>query len=342
MDKERIVSAKVKGEEIQYEGSLRPQQLAQFIGQERLKEKLGIYIKAAQERSEPLDHVLLHGPPGLGKTTLGFIISREMGVNIKVTSGPAVERPGDLATLLTALAPGDILFIDEIHRLQRSVEEILYPALEDYALDIIIGKGPAARTLRLDIAPFTLIGATTRAGLISSPLRDRFGIVERIEFYDAEALGKIITRSASLMGVEMEAAGAEKLALASRGTPRIANRLLRRVRDYAQVRAEGVITPAVANLALDVLDVDLIGLDRTDYLLLDTIIHKFAGGPVGLETLAAAINEEANTIEEVYEPYLMKIGFLKRTARGRVVTERVYEHLKIERGGDHRQQSVEF
>ncbi len=342
MDEERIVSAKIKGEEIQYEGSLRPQQLAHFIGQERLKDKLGIYIKAAQDRSEPLDHVLLHGPPGLGKTTLAFIISREMGVNIRITSGPAVERPGDLATLLTGLAPGDILFIDEIHRLQRSVEEILYPALEDFALDIIIGKGPAARTLRLDIAPFTLIGATTRAGLISSPLRDRFGIVERIEFYDAEALGEIITRSASLLGVEVEAVGATKLALASRGTPRIANRLLKRVRDYAQVRAKGVITSDVANMALEILDVDPIGLDRTDYLLLETIIHKFAGGPVGLETLAAAINEEANTIEEVYEPYLMKIGFLKRTARGRVATERVYEHLKIERGGVYRQQSADF
>ena len=342
MDEDRIVSARIKGEETQYEGSLRPQQLVHFIGQERLKEKLEIYIKAAQERSEPLDHVLLHGPPGLGKTTLAFIISREVEVNIRITSGPAVERPGDLATLLTGLAPGDILFIDEIHRLQRSVEEILYPALEDFALDIIIGKGPAARTLRLDIAPFTLIGATTRAGLISSPLRDRFGIVERIEFYDAEALGEIVTRSASLLGVELEAAGATKLALASRGTPRIANRLLKRVRDYAQVRADGVITPEVANMALAVLDVDLIGLDRTDYLLLETIIHKFGGGPVGLETLAAAINEEANTIEEVYEPYLMKIGFLKRTARGRVATERVYQHLKIESGGVYRQQSAEF
>ncbi len=342
MDEERIVSAMVKGEEIQYEGSLRPQQLAQFIGQERLKEKLEIYIRAAKERSEPLDHVLLHGPPGLGKTTLAFIISREMGVNIKVTSGPAVERPGDLATLLTALAPGDILFIDEIHRLQRSVEEILYPALEDYALDIIIGKGPAARTLRLDIAPFTLIGATTRAGSISSPLRDRFGIVERIEFYEPEALGEIITRSAALLDVEVEGTGATKLALASRGTPRIANRLLKRVRDYAQVRAEGIITSSVANMALKVLDVDPIGLDRTDYLLLETIIHKFAGGPVGLETLAAAVNEEANTIEEVYEPYLMKIGFIKRTARGRIVTERVYGHLNIEKSGEYRQLTAEF
>lgn len=342
MEEERIISATVTGDEIQYEGSLRPQQLVQFIGQERLKEKLEIYIKAAKERQEPLDHVLLHGPPGLGKTTLAFIISREMGVNIKITSGPAIERPGDLATLLTGLAPGDILFIDEIHRLQRSVEEILYPALEDFALDIIIGKGPAARTLRLDIAPFTLIGATTRAGLISSPLRDRFGIVERIEFYDAAALQEIVIRSASLLNVEMEDEGAMKLALAARGTPRIANRLLKRVRDFAQVKAEGIITPAVAGMALEVLDVDLIGLDRTDYLLLETIVHKFSGGPVGLETLAAAINEESVTIEEVYEPYLMQIGFLKRTARGRLATAKVYEHLKIEREDDCRQQSAEF
>jgi len=339
MDSERIVTAKVTDEEVQYEGSLRPQRLGQFIGQDRLKEKLEIYIRAALERGEPLDHVLLHGPPGLGKTTLAFIIAREMGVNIKITSGPAVERPGDLAALLTALAPGDIFFIDEIHRLQRSVEEILYPALEDFALDIIIGKGPAARTLRLDISPFTLIGATTRAGAISSPLRDRFGIVERVEYYDHVALGEIIRRSAALLGVKLDFAGAEKLALASRGTPRIANRLLKRVRDYAQIKAGGVITPDVASAALVVMDVDPIGLDRTDYLLLQTIVHKFAGGPVGLETLAAAINEESNTIEEIYEPYLMKIGFLKRTARGRVVTEKVYTHLEIS-AEQYRQQTL--
>lgn len=339
MDSERIMAPKVTGEEVQYEGSLRPQRLSQFIGQDKLKEKLEIYIRAALQRGEPLDHVLLHGPPGLGKTTLAFIIAREMGVNIKVTSGPAVERPGDLAALLTALAPGDILFIDEIHRLQRSVEEILYPALEDFALDIIIGKGPAARTLRLDISPFTLIGATTRAGAISSPLRDRFGIAERVEYYDHVALGEIILRSAALLNVIVDFTGAEKLSLASRGTPRIANRLLKRVRDYAQIKAGGVITPDVAGAALVVLDVDPIGLDRTDYLLLQTIVHKFAGGPVGLETLAAAINEESNTIEEIYEPYLMKIGFLKRTARGRVVTEKVYAHLKI--NSDHcRQQTL--
>ncbi len=339
MDEERIVSARMSGEEIQEEGSLRPQRLAEFIGQNKLKEKLFIYIKAALERGEPLDHVLLHGPPGLGKTTLALIIAREMEVNIKVTSGPAIERPGDLAALLTALSPGDILFIDEIHRLQRSVEEILYPAMEDFALDIIIGKGPSARTLRLDISPFTLIGATTRAGLISSPLRDRFGIIERVEFYDEAALSEIITRSASLLGIGVEAAGATKLALASRGTPRIANRLLKRVRDYAQVRAEGVIDPVVAGAALEMLDIDHIGLDRTDYLLLHTIIQKFSGGPVGIDTLSAAINEDANTIEELYEPYLMKIGFLKRTTRGRVVTDRVYEHLKIG-NSNYRQQTI--
>jgi Holliday junction DNA helicase RuvB len=326
---DRIVSSRLTGDELPYENKLRPSCLNEFIGQENLKEKLGIYITAARERGEPLDHVLLHGPPGLGKTTLAFIIAREMGVNIRITSGPAVERAGDLAAILTNLSPRDILFIDEIHRLNRSVEEILYPAMEDCALDIIIGKGPSARSLRLDLSPFTLIGATTRAGLISSPLRDRFGIVERVEFYSTAALCEIITRSAQLMGVEILPQGAEAIALASRGTPRIANRLLKRVRDYSQVRAEGSITPEVALQALHMLDVDRIGLDRTDYLLLDTIINKFGGGPVGVETIAAAINEDAGTIEEVYEPYLMKIGFLKRTPRGRIVTEKVYEHLKI-------------
>jgi Holliday junction DNA helicase RuvB len=326
---DRIVSSRLTGDDLPYENKLRPSWLSDFIGQESLKEKLGIYIKAARERGEPLDHVLLHGPPGLGKTTLAFIISREMGVNIRITSGPAVERAGDLAALLTNLSPRDILFIDEIHRLNRSVEEILYPAMEDCALDIIIGKGPSARSLRLELSPFTLIGATTRAGLISSPLRDRFGIMERVEFYTPEALCEIITRSAQLMGVEIFPQGAKAIALASRGTPRIANRLLKRVRDYSQVRAEGSITAGVALEALNILDVDRIGLDRTDYLLLDTIISKFGGGPVGLETIAAAVNEEAGTIEELYEPYLMKIGFLKRTPKGRIVTEKVYEHLKI-------------
>ena len=326
---ERIVSSRLTGDDLPYENNLRPSYLSEFIGQESLKEKLDIYIRAAREREESLDHVLLHGPPGLGKTTLAFIISREMGVNVRVTSGPAVERAGDLAAILTNLSPRDVLFIDEIHRLNRSVEEILYPAMEDSALDIIIGKGPSARSLRLELSPFTLIGATTRAGLISSPLRDRFGIVERVEFYTPEALCEIITRSARVMDVEIFPKGAEIIALASRGTPRIANRLLKRVRDYSQVRADGSITAEIALEALDVLDVDRIGLDRTDYLLMDTIINKFEGGPVGLETIAAAINEEAGTIEELYEPYLMKIGFLKRTPRGRVVTEKVYEHLKI-------------
>lgn len=327
--KDRIVSSRLTGDELPYENKLRPSRLSEFIGQESLKEKLDIYIRAARERGEPLDHVLLHGPPGLGKTTLAFIISREMGVNIKVTSGPAIERAGDLAAILTNLSPCDILFIDEIHRLNRSVEEILYPAMEDYSIDIIIGKGPSARSLRLELAPFTLIGATTRAGLISSPLRDRFGIVERVEFYTTEALCEIITRSAQLLGVEIYPKGAEVIALASRGTPRIANRLLKRVRDYSQVKAEGSITAEVALEALNMLDVDRIGLDRTDYLLLETIINKFGGGPVGVDTISAAINEDTATIEEVYEPYLMKIGFLKRTPRGRIVTEKVYEHLKI-------------
>lgn len=325
---ERIVSSRLNGDDVPYENNLRPSCLQEFIGQDSLREKLGIYIQAARDRGESLDHVLLHGPPGLGKTTLAFIISREMGVNVRVTSGPAVERAGDLAAILTNLSPRDVLFIDEIHRLNRNVEEILYPAMEDCALDIIIGKGPSARSLRLDLSPFTLIGATTRAGLISSPLRDRFGIVERVEFYSAEALCEIITRSAQVMDVEIFPEGAEIIALASRGTPRIANRLLKRVRDYSQVRAGGAVTAKVALDALNVLDIDRIGLDRTDYLLMDTIINKFAGGPVGLETIAAAINEEAGTIEELYEPYLMKIGFLKRTPRGRVVTEKVYKHLK--------------
>ncbi len=329
MEEERIVSSRLRGEDLHYENGLRPQQLGDFIGQGSLKDKLEIYIQAARQRKEPLDHLLLHGPPGLGKTTLAFIVSKEMGGNIKVTSGPAIEKSGDLAALLTNLSQGDILFIDEIHRLQRTVEEILYPAMEDFSLDIIVGKGPSARSLRLDLVPFTLVGATTRAGLISSPLRDRFGIVERIEFYPPQDLCSIIERSALMVGVEIDDVGAELIALASRGTPRIANRLLRRVRDYAQIRAQGTITGKVAAAALEVLEVDRIGLDRTDYLYLETIIHKFDGGPVGLETIAASVNEEAGTIEEIYEPYLMKIGFLKRTSRGRMVTEMVYKHLDI-------------
>jgi len=326
---ERIVSSSLKSEDFSYENNLRPSRLHEFIGQENLKEKLTIYITAARERGEPLDHVLLYGPPGLGKTTLALIISREMEVNIRITSGPAIERAGDLAAILTNLSPGDVLFIDEIHRLPRSVEEILYPAMEDNALDIIIGKGPSARSLRLDLSPFTLIGATTRAGLLSPPLRDRFGIIERVEFYTTKALCEILARSARLLGVEISPQGAAVVAAAARGTPRIANRLLKRVRDYSQVRAAGDITAAVAVEALNVLDVDRIGLDRMDYLFLEAIIHNFNGGPVGLETIAAAIHEEAGTIEEIFEPYLMKIGFLQRTPRGRVVTEKAYTHLKI-------------
>lgn len=326
---ERIISSCLKGEDFPDENNLRPSRLEEFTGQEKLKEKLTIYITAARGRGESLDHVLLYGPPGLGKTTLALIISREMGVNIRVTSGPAIERAGDLAAILTNLSPGDVLFIDEIHRLPRTVEEILYPAMEDSALDIIIGKGPSARSLRLELSPFTLIGATTRAGLLSSPLRDRFGIMERVDFYTKEALCKILARSARLLGVALSPSGAEVIARASRGTPRITNRLLKRVRDYSQVRAGGDITAEIATEALNVLDVDKIGLDRMDYLFLETVIHKFNGGPVGLETIAAAINEETGTIEEIFEPYLMKIGFLKRTPRGRVVTEKAYEHLKI-------------
>lgn len=326
---ERIISSRLKDEDYSYENNLRPFRMEEFIGQENLKEKLTIYITAARERGEALDHVLLYGPPGLGKTTLALIISKEMGVNIRITSGPAIERAGDLAAILTNLSPGDVLFIDEVHRLPRSVEEILYPAMEDNALDIIIGKGPSARSLRLDLSPFTLIGATTRAGLLSPPLRDRFGIMERVDFYTTEALCKILDRTARLLGVEISPQGAEAIASVSRGTPRIANRFLKRVRDYSQVKAKGTITAKVATEALNVLDVDRIGLDRMDLLLLEAIIHNFNGGPVGLETIAAAIHEEAGTIEDVFEPYLMKIGFLKRTPRGRVVTEKAYTHLKI-------------
>ncbi len=326
---ERIVSSRVKGDENQYEISLRPETFKDFLGQEKLKEKFSIYVSAAKGRKEALDHVLLHGPPGLGKTTLAYIIAREMGVDIKMTSGPAVERPGDLAALLTNLTEYDILFIDEIHRLQRSVEEILYPAMEDFALDIMIGKGPSARSLRLELSPFTLIGATTRAGLLSSPLRDRFGIIERLDFYSTDDIFKIVERSSRLINVETESKGALAIAQASRGTPRIANRLLKRVRDFAQIRANGIITEQVAKEAMRLLEIDQIGLDRTDYLLLETIMRKFNGGPVGLETLAAAINEEAGTIEELYEPYLMKIGFLNRTKQGRVATDKGYQHMKI-------------
>ena len=311
------------------EGSLRPKRLREYIGQEKAKENLSVFIDAAKMRGEPLDHVLLHGPPGLGKTTLSGIIANEMGVNIRVTSGPAIEKPGDLAALLTNLAENDILFLDEIHRLNRSVEEILYPAMEDFAIDIIIGKGPSANSIRLDLPRFTLIGATTRAGQLSAPLRDRFGVLLRLELYSPEELGQIVTRSAGILNVPIEPAGAAEIARRARGTPRIANRLLRRVRDFAQVRAGGVITQGVADQALTALEVDQLGLDAVDRRMLRSIITHYGGGPVGLETLAATVGEEAVTLEDVYEPYLMQMGFLTRTPRGRCVTRQAYEHLGL-------------
>ena len=311
------------------EGSLRPKTLREYIGQEKAKGNLEVFIQAAKMRSEPLDHVLLHGPPGLGKTTLSGIIANEMGVNIRITSGPAIEKPGDLAALLTNLAENDILFVDEIHRLNRSVEEILYPAMEDFAIDIIIGKGPSANSIRLDLPKFTLIGATTRAGQLSAPLRDRFGVTLRLELYTPEELSRIVTRSAGILEVPIEDDGAMEIAKRSRGTPRIANRMLRRVRDFAQVKAGGVITRKVADEALTALEVDHLGLDAIDRRMLRSIIEHYGGGPVGLETLAATINEEAVTLEDVYEPYLMQMGFLTRTPRGRCVTRRAYEHLGL-------------
>ena len=311
------------------EGSLRPKTLREYIGQEKAKGNLEVFIQAAKMRGEPLDHVLLHGPPGLGKTTLSGIIANEMGVNIRITSGPAIEKPGDLAALLTNLAENDILFVDEIHRLNRLVEEILYPAMEDFAIDIIIGKGPSANSIRLDLPKFTLIGATTRAGQLSAPLRDRFGVTLRLELYTPEELALIVKRSAGILDVPIEDDGAMEIAKRSRGTPRIANRMLRRVRDFAQVKAGGVITRAVADQALTALEVDHLGLDAIDRRMLTSIIEHYGGGPVGLETLAATINEEAVTLEDVYEPYLMQMGFLTRTPRGRCVTRRAYEHLGL-------------
>ena len=311
------------------ETSLRPRTLAEYIGQEKAKQNLSIFIEAARRRTEALDHVLLHGPPGLGKTTLAGIIAQEMGVNIRITSGPAIEKPGDLAALLTNLNENDILFVDEIHRLNRSVEEILYPAMEDYAIDIIIGKGPSANSIRLDLPRFTLIGATTRAGSLSAPLRDRFGVTLRLELYTPEELATIVKRSAGILNVEIEPEGAMEIARRSRGTPRIANRMLRRVRDFAQVVADGIITRKVADEALLALEVDYLGLDQVDRRMLRAIIENYGGGPVGLETLAATIGEESVTLEDVYEPYLMQLGFLTRTPRGRCVTRKAYEHLHI-------------
>ncbi len=325
----RIVSTSYTPDDTDIDLSLRPHTLEDYVGQEKAKENLKIYIEAAKGRGEALDHVLLYGPPGLGKTTLSFIIAAEMGVNIRITSGPAIERQGDLAALLTNLNEGDVLFIDEIHRLSRSVEEILYPAMEDYSLDIIIGKGPAARSIRIDLPHFTLIGATTRSGQLSAPLRDRFGVVLRLELYTKEELAAIVTRSATILGIEISGDGAYEIASRSRGTPRIANRLLKRVRDFAQIKGSGVIDAKIACYALDKLEIDELGLDNTDRRMLKTIIDYYDGGPVGLETLAATVGEEAVTLEDVYEPYLMQIGFLSRTPRGRCVTKLAYQHLGI-------------
>lgn len=328
MDK-RIIQTEMVSEDAVIEKGLRPQKLDQYIGQEKAKNNLRIFIEAAKTRNEPLDHVLLYGPPGLGKTTLSTIIANEMGVNIKVTSGPAIEKPGEMAAILNNLSENDILFIDEIHRLNRQVEEVLYPAMEDYSIDIMIGKGQAARSIRLDLPKFTLIGATTRAGLLTAPLRDRFGVINKLEFYNVSELKKIIIRSADILGVEIDDKGAEEMARRSRGTPRLANRLLKRVRDFAQVKYDGVITEDVANTALNLLEVDKLGLDRGDRSILDTIISKFAGGPVGLDTLAAALGEDSGTLEDVYEPYLIQNGLIQRTPRGRIATPTAYEHLGI-------------
>ncbi|MEC0225596.1 Holliday junction branch migration DNA helicase RuvB [Paenibacillus alba] len=329
MDNDRIISANLMMEDNVIEYSLRPRYLAEYIGQKQAKENLKIYIEAAKMRKEALDHVLLYGPPGLGKTTLSNIIANELGVSIRTTSGPAIERPGDLAAILTNLQEGDVLFIDEIHRLHRTVEEVLYPAMEDFALDIIIGKGPSARSVRLDLPPFTLIGATTRVGLLSAPLRDRFGVVSRLEFYTVEELTYIVSRTADILQVGIVGEAAREIGMRSRGTPRIANRLLKRVRDFAQVKGDGIITLDIAREALKLIQVDDLGLDEIDHKMLRAIIQSFQGGPVGLETIAATIGEESQTIEDVYEPYLLQIGFLQRTPRGRIVTPLAYHHLGL-------------
>lgn len=328
-DLDRLISSGFKPDEDVQEQSLRPKTLQEYIGQETLRDSLRIYIQAALERHQPLDHILLYGPPGLGKTTMAGIIAAEMGQNIKITSGPAIDRPGDLASILTNLNNGDVLFIDEIHRLSRSVEEVLYPAMEDYALDIMIGKGPTARSIRLDLPKFTLVGATTRAGSLTAPLRDRFGIIYRLEMYSKEDLAKILSRSASILNVRYDDEGILEIARRSRGTPRIANRMLKRVRDFAQIKARGLIDLEVAKQAMDMLNVDAFGLDNVDRTMLETLIKKFSGGPVGLDTLAAMTGEDAVTIEDVYEPYLMQLGFLMRTPRGRVATPEAYRHMGL-------------
>ena len=326
----RMIETELQEEDIKIENKLRPQKLEDYIGQDLIKENMKVYIDAARERHEPLDHVLFYGPPGLGKTTLAGIIANEMGTHMKITSGPAIEKPGDIAAILNNLQEGDVLFIDEIHRLNRQVEEVLYPAMEDFAIDIMIGKGPSVRSISLDLPHFTLVGATTRAGLLSAPLRDRFGVIHRLDFYTPDDLKKIIKRSAIVLGVSIDDAGASELARRSRGTPRLANRLLKRVRDFAQIRYDGNITEEVADNALDLMEVDTMGLDRLDHNILLTIIQKFGGGPVGLDTLAAALSEDSGTLEDVYEPYLIQNGFINRTPRGRVATEAAYHHLGLE------------